>query len=71
MKQKIIGNGIDPKCEYCSFGRLSPDGDTVLCIRKGIVSVTGSCKKFSYDVLKRKPVIPPPLPEFTPDDFKL
>lgn len=71
MKQKLTGKGIAPKCEYCSFGKLAPDGNTVLCVKKGIVAVDGSCGKFDYDALKRTPKIPPSLPEFTAEDFKL
>ncbi len=70
MKQKIIGN-VAPKCEYCKHGKLSSDGENILCIKKGVLSRDFSCKKFSYDPLKRIPRELPPLPEFSPEDFEL
>ena len=53
-------------------GRLSADGESVLCPKKGIMDKDFSCKRFRYDPLKRVPEKrEPKLPEFSPDDFSL
>lgn len=45
---------IEKSCSYCEYGtRLNED--EVLCIKKGIVSCGGKCRKFSYDPCKRVP----------------
>ena len=44
-------------CKYCArSARL--DEETLLCAKKGVVSIDGSCRKFQYDPLKRIPVHP-------------
>ena len=49
-------------CCYCEKAALISDDENVLCSLKGIVNCEYSCKKFSYDPLKRKPKTLPPLP---------
>ncbi|MBQ7638033.1 MAG: hypothetical protein IJS90_03935 [Clostridia bacterium] len=71
MSKKLIGNNIDPKCAYCVFGEITADGKNVLCPKKGVMQPDGSCKKFSYDPLKREPERPARLPEFSSEDFSL
>ena len=39
MKDKMLGGNISPKCEYCEFSTPTNDGDTVLCPKKGVVSI--------------------------------
>ena len=71
MKRKIIGN-VEPKCEYCKNGTPSSDGKKVLCAKVGLLEPDFSCKKFSYDPLKRVPKKSnPPLLQFSPEDFEL
>lgn len=70
MNRKIMGK-VEPKCEYCKHGRLSADNDKILCPKLGVLSRDFSCKKFSYDPLKRMPSALPVLPEFSPEDFEL
>lgn len=54
----LFEKDIEPRCAYCKKGaRL--DEDQVMCVKKGIVSPAGSCRKFKYDPLKRVP--PKPL----------
>lgn len=62
---------ISPSCSYCEYGKLSPDGESVLCIKKGVMEKDSYCKKFSYDVLKRQPRRPMSLGEFSEEDFSL
>lgn len=62
---------IAPKCEYCRYGRLSPDGETVLCEKKGVVERDGTCRRYKYDILKRQPRRRPEMPVFSAEDFEL
>lgn len=72
MSKKILNEKeISPSCSYCMHGKCSPDGETVLCKKKGIVEKDFSCKKFSYDVLKRQPRRPLPLQKYSKEDFSL
>lgn len=51
---------IDPRCAYCQrSAKLSED--SVVCIKRGVVSAGGSCRKFKYDPLKRVPPRPATL----------
>ena len=45
---------IPRSCAYCAFG-TKLDSDTVLCTKRGVVSVEKSCRKFSYDPCRRIP----------------
>mgnify|MGYP003296222971 CR=1 FL=1 len=71
MKKLLNEKEISPSCSYCEFGKCSPDGETVLCKKKGIVEKDFSCRKFSYDVLKRQPRRPLPLQKYNKEDFSL
>jgi hypothetical protein len=72
MKRKLLNkNKYPPKCEYCAKGRLAPDGENVLCPKKGIVERDYSCKAYKYDVLKRVPQKQPRVKEIDPADYEL
>ena len=58
-------------CENCLHGRLSPDEETVLCIKKGIVQPDGTCRRYSYDPLKRRPKKPLLIEQADPSEFTL
>ena len=51
---------IEPRCAYCQRG-TQLDEEKVLCVRRGVVSLAGSCRAFRYDPLKRVPPPPPSL----------
>lgn len=71
MSKKILA-ATEPRCEYCRMGKLSADGNSILCPKKGVMDKDFSCKKFKYDPLKRIPTeINPKLPEFNPEDFTI
>lgn len=53
---KYFDKKIDPKCDYCQFGKRAKDGNKVLCEKKGLVDCNYSCSKFIYSPLKRIPV---------------
>ena len=42
-------------CAYCEKAAKLYDSDTVLCEKYGVVSKGFSCKRFTYDPLKRVP----------------
>ncbi len=68
----LFNKKIEPSCSYCTFGgRISPD--EVICIKKGIVSSAGKCRKFKYDPLKREPPVHLKLKtdELSEEDFSL
>lgn len=72
MNKKLVNTkDIVPACEYCEHGRLSPDGENILCIKHGIMLPYSSCKKYSYDPLKRVPKRLLSFPEFDASDFEL
>lgn len=72
MKKKLINANAYPACcSSCEHGRLSPDGQCVLCVHKGIVKPDGKCRKYSYDPLRREPQAPPPeLAKAQASDFE-
>ena len=53
---KYFDKSIEPKCDYCRFGKRAKDGNKVLCEKKGLVDCNSSCGKFIYSPLKRIPV---------------
>lgn len=72
----LFARKIPPSCSYCRYGRHIGDGE-IACLKRGITSAGSSCKKFSYDPLKREPERPPfesgriTAAELKPDDFEL
>jgi len=44
-------------CHYCSKGTKLNESQ-VLCVKRGLVSIDGSCRKFTYDPCKRIPPKP-------------
>ncbi len=71
MKKLFGTKDVSPYCEYCAHGRLSPDKESVLCKKLGIVTKDFNCKKFKYDPLKRQPKRPKQLDKFNEEDFSL
>lgn len=45
---------IERSCAYCLHGTALEDGQ-ILCIKKGLGSIDGKCRRFRYDPLKRQP----------------
>ena len=58
-------------CDYCRFGRPSPDGENILCEKKGIKEKGEKCRAYKYDPLKRVPLNQPALADVDPSDFEL
>ena len=63
---------IARSCSYCRYG-ATLDEQTVLCSKKGLQSMNGSCWKFKYDATKRIPIKPKALDfsKFNQEDFTL
>ena len=63
---------ITQSCSYCAYG-TKIDEEQVLCVRKGVVSVDGMCRKFNYDPCKRIPVKPKAVDfaKYNDEDFSL
>ncbi len=63
---------IAKSCTYCAHG-TQIDEEQVLCIKKGVVSVCGKCRKFSYDPCKRIPTKPKALDfsKYNDEDYSL
>lgn len=47
---------LDRACAYCENASVLQDKDYMLCAKYGIVSADHTCRRFSYDPLKRIPV---------------
>lgn len=56
----LFSKEIEPRCAYCQRGARLGD-DKVMCLKRGIVSAAGHCRRFRYDPLKRVPQKPPTL----------
>ena len=63
---------IDRSCSYCSFG-TKIDDSTILCMKRGVVSVDNRCRKFTYDPCKRVPprAKAPDFSKYNSKDFSL
>lgn len=53
----LFDRNIEPRCAYCKHG-TTLDEEQVLCVKKGVMSPVGSCRRFRYDPLKRIPPKP-------------
>ena len=63
---------IERSCIYCMYS-TKMDQDHLLCTKRGVVSMEGSCRKFEYDPFKRVPPRPKALDfsKFEEEDFSL
>ena len=72
MRKKFLSaKKYEPKCEYCLYGRLAPDGERILCEKKGVISGDSTCRKYKYDVMKRVPKKAPAVTSADPAEFEL
>ncbi len=63
---------MEPSCAYCCYSRPIGQGD-MICLKRGVVSVTESCRRFRYDPFKREPDPPQQLDtsKLKAEDFTL
>ena len=68
----VYDKTIEPQCALCEHGKISDDGQSVICRKIGAVMQPYSkCRKYKYDPLKREPKVSPRLTEFSKEDFSL
>ena len=63
---------IPRSCSYCVHSTMLNE-EEMLCVKKGVVSVTKKCRKFRYDPCKRIPVKAKALDfnKYADEDFSL
>lgn len=68
----LFRKNMDPRCVYCGKG-TQVNEEEVMCKKRGIVPVDGSCRAFCYDPLKRTPPRPIKLDtaRLSEEDFTL
>lgn len=68
----LFRKNMERSCSYCAHG-TKIDEEQVLCIKRGVVSVCGQCRKFTYDPCKRIPPKPQALDfrKYDNEDFSL
>ncbi len=71
-KKKVKDDETVKCCAYCEFSESAEDESILMCSKKK-KKVEGDmfCRKFSYDLLKRKPRILTEIPTLDPDALKL
>ncbi len=59
-------------CSYCEYATKIND-EEVLCIKRGVMPIYSSCRKFYYDPCKRIPpkAKKPDFEQYSSEDFKL
>lgn len=50
----IYSDENERKCALCQFGELIPETLEVLCKKYGVVDYDYVCKKYKYDIFKKK-----------------
>lgn len=68
MAFKIFEDYVPAMCKYCA--KSSRSGEKLMCGKKE-VSPDGSCRRYSYDPLRRVPRQQPRLKEYSQSDFKI
>lgn len=63
---------IARSCDYCSYA-TKLNNNELLCMRRGLVTPDGACRKFRYDPCKRVPPKPKAsdFSKFDKEDFSL
>lgn len=72
MKNKFYNDDNEKICALCEYGKISPDNAYVLCLKRGVMKLDSSCRKFKYDPFKREPRrANSNLPKYDPKEFEL
>jgi len=68
----LFDRNMEPSCAYCQFG-TALGNEEIVCIKRGIMTVSGSCGAFRYEPTKRVPEATPKLKTsgLTEEDFTL
>ena len=64
-------NNKNKCCRYCVHSIQSSAVNEIFCSYRGVMPPEGHCKKYKYDILKRKPERIQPSKNYSPEDFKL
>lgn len=64
----LFGGNIEPNCAYCAHS-ATVEGGTKCQLNQ--IPENASCKRYTYDPLRRAPKGEPALGNFTAEDFKL
>ena len=67
----IFGKDTAKYCAFCEHSSDLKTNDEMVCVHKGVVTRTSTCKKFKYDPLKREPMAKPKLKEYSEKTFSL
>ena len=71
-KKIVLGQDEVKCCAYCEFSETAEDESIFMCSKKRKkVEADMSCRKFSYDLLKRKPRILTEIPTIDPAALSL
>ena len=57
---KLFRKDIEPRCSYCQFGSQISERE-VVCMKRGVMPMESSCRRFRYDPLRRTPPRPAAL----------
>lgn len=71
-KPMLFRKKIDPSCAYCIHG-TALDDTQLLCAKKGLRPLPGSCRRFRYDPCKRIPskMKAPDFSKYEAEDYSL
>ncbi len=58
-------------CAYCEYAEFTEDEDVLICKKRGKVEASSTCRKFTYDLLKRKPRVMMEIPTIDPQALGL
>lgn len=69
---KLFRKNMEKRCAYCASGSVLNERE-VACPYRGVMDAAGSCRRFSYDPLKRVPPRPAALKstQYSSEDFQL
>ena len=71
-KNKVKNDDAAKCCAYCEFSETAEDESILMCCKKKKkVEPDMTCRKYSYDFLKRKPRIATSIPMLDPEALKL
>lgn len=71
MALKLFNKSLAKRCEYCRHSNTYLGSDTIFCKYRGVVEATNNCRKYRYDILKRKPLKHTVSNDYSKDDFIL
>ncbi len=68
----LFRKDLEPRCAYCAHAAVAGE-NKMACRKQGIIPPAYSCRKFSYDPLKRTPPKPlaPNFKKYDKKDFSL